>query len=311
MNKLEKKKSIKELSLIDDFLFAEAMFNKETAELVTRLILERALGIKPRHLIIEPQKTINGIDTDRHGIRMDVSITEKSGPDETSKIIRVYDIEPNNITSLSLPKRSRYYQAITDVKLLSTGVDYDKLPEMITIWILPYDPFGKDLMIYHVKNIVEEFPEMNYNDGIRKVFLYTDGKYGGSEELKKLLSYIKQSNYENVSDTQLEKLHHSVESIKNNSEIGVKYMQMWEVLELEKRESREEGKAEGRAEGIKEGEEKGKADAVIELLEEIEVVPESLKQTISSQKDIATLNQWLKLAAKAATIEEFVENINR
>lgn len=74
-------------------------------------------------------------------------------------------------------------------------------------------------------------------------------------------------------------------------------MQMWEVLELEKKESWEDGKAEG------------KADSVIELLEEIEVIPESLKQTIFSQKDITTLNQWLKLAAKVTTIEEFEKAI--
>lgn len=298
MDKTKKRKPIQELSLIDDFLFAEAMLNKETAELVTRLLLERALGINPKHLIIEPQKTINSIDTDRHGIRMDVSITEKSGTDDTSEIIRVYDIEPNTRTSFSLPKRSRYYQAVTDVKLLSSGVDYDKLPELITIWILPYDPFGKDLMIYHVKNIVEEIPEMNYNDGIRKVFLYTDGKYGGSEELKKLLSYIKQSNYDNVSDTQLEKLHQGVEGIKNNSAIGVKYMQMWEVVELEKKESREDG--------IKEG----KTISIIKILEELGTIPEDLKQTIALQKDDNTINKWIKLAAGATTIEEFAEKMD-
>ncbi len=69
---------------------------------------------------------------------------KKDEADKNGEIIRVYDIEPNNITSIDLPKRSRYYQAITDVKLLSAGVDYDKLPELIAIWILPYDPFGKN-----------------------------------------------------------------------------------------------------------------------------------------------------------------------
>lgn len=148
MNKIktQNRKSIQELSLIDDFLFAEAMLNNETAELLTRLILEHALGINAGKLIIEPQKTINSIDTDRHGIRMDVSITEKTDERKGSEIIRVYDIEPNTRKSFSLPKRSRYYQAVTDIKLLSSGVDYDKLPELITIWILPYDPFGKNMM---------------------------------------------------------------------------------------------------------------------------------------------------------------------
>lgn len=226
MYKIQNKKPIQELSLIDDFLFTEAMLNKETAELVTRLILERVLGINAKHLIIEPQKTINSIDTDRHGIRMDVSITEKADEKEDGDIIRVYDIEPNTRKSFSLPKRSRYYQAVTDIKLLDSGVDYDKLPELITIWILPYDPFGKKMMIYHVKNIVEEFPEMNYNDDIRKIFLYTDGESGGSDKLKKLLLYIKKSCFENVTDAKLKELHHGVEGIKNNSTIGVKYMQM-------------------------------------------------------------------------------------
>lgn len=43
MNKLKNRKPLQELSLIDDFLFSEAMLNKETAELMTRLILERFL----------------------------------------------------------------------------------------------------------------------------------------------------------------------------------------------------------------------------------------------------------------------------
>ncbi len=302
MYKIQKRKPIQELSLIDDFLFTETMLNKETAQLITRLILKRALGINAKHLIIEPQKTINSTDTDRHGIRMDVSITEKDGETEDSEIIRVYDIEPNTRKSFSLPKRSRYYQAVTDIKLLESGAGYDKLPELITIWILPYDPFGKNMMIYHVKNIVEEIPEMDYNDGIRKIFLYTDGEKGGSSELKKLLSYIKQSSFENVTDKQLEKLHHGVEVIKNNSMIGVKYMQMWEIVELEKRERREEGIAKGKTEG--------RIEAILELLEELGSIPENLMQTISSQNDMNILNRWHKLSAKAATIDEFIERMN-
>lgn len=303
MNKLKNRKPLQELSLIDDFLFSEAMLNKETAELVTRLILERALGINAKHLIIEPQKTINSIDSDKHGIRMDVSITEKADETDDSNIIRVYDIEPNTRKSFFLPKRSRYYQAITDVKLLSSGVDYDKLPELITIWILPYDPFGKNMMIYHVKSIVEEFPEMDYNDGIRKIFLYTDGENGGSDDLKKLLLYINQSCFENVTDAKLKELHHGVEGIKNNSTIGVKYMQMWEIVELEKKESR--------AEGIAEGITKGKIESILELLEEIDTIPNMLRQTISAQMNVDILNKWIKLSAKVTTIDEFIEKMNQ
>ena len=62
--------------------------------------------------------------------------------------------------------RSRYSQALTDVKLLHSGEDYKTLPDYISIWILPYDPFGKNQMLYTVKNVVEDFPELVYNDGV-------------------------------------------------------------------------------------------------------------------------------------------------
>ena len=43
-----------------------------------------------------------------------------------------------------------------------------------------------DNMIYFVKNTVEGFPEIEYNDGVKKVFFYTGGKCGGNENLKSL-----------------------------------------------------------------------------------------------------------------------------
>ena len=166
------------------------------------------------------------------------------------------------------------------------------------------------MMIYHVKNIVEEIPEKNYNDGIRKIFLYTNGENGVSDELRKLLLYMKHSSVENVTDERLEKLHHGVEGIRSNSVIGVKYMQMWEIIELEKKESRAEGKEEGIEEGRVKGKTEGKVESILELLEEIDVIPDSLKQTILSQKDMDILNKWLKFSAKVSSIDEFIEKID-
>ena len=46
---------------------------------------------------------------------------------------------------------------------------------MFSIWILPYDPFGNDRIIYTVKNKVEENNQIVYNDGVTKIYLYTKG----------------------------------------------------------------------------------------------------------------------------------------
>ena len=109
------KKRIEELDLMDDFLFTEATTDPETAPLLLKMIIERAVGLKVEKLIIEPQKTVNGVDTDSHGIRMDVTAREVTDVD--GKTVRLFDVEPNNIKEVHLPKRSRYYQALTDVKL--------------------------------------------------------------------------------------------------------------------------------------------------------------------------------------------------
>ena len=53
----------------------------------------------------------------------------------------------------------------------------------------------------------------------------------------------------------------------------------------------------------------GKAEAVIELLEDIGEPSETLKKYIMSQKDIAVLRSWLKAASKAGSIEEFEQVI--
>ena len=62
-------------------------------------------------------------------------------------------------------------------------------------------------MIYTVKNVVEEMPEIEYNDGVKKIFLYTDGEIGGSRELKNLLRYLRDTCAENAVDSELKSLH--------------------------------------------------------------------------------------------------------
>ena len=51
----------------------------------------------------------------------------------------------------------------------------------------------------------------------------------------------------------------------------------------------------------------GKAEAVLELLEVLGSVPADIRQLVMEQRDLETLTLWHKLAAKAKSIEEFVD----
>ncbi len=64
-----------------------------------------------------------------------------------------------------------------------------------------------------------------------------------------------------------------------------------------------------KAEGWKDGRAKGKAEAVIELLEDLGELSDTLKTCIMEQTDLELLKIWHKAAAKATSIEEFEQAV--
>ena len=48
---------------------------------------------------------------------------------------------------------------------------------------------------------------------------------------------------------------------------------------------------------------------ILDLLEELGKIPEELRNKIMGEKDLETLKKWHKLAAKAESMEEFLEKM--
>ena len=178
---------------------------------------------------------------------------ETSSAENNVSTLRLYDIEPNKYYEKDLPRRSRYYQSLMDSKLLQSKSRYQHLPDMITIWILPYDPFGDDRMIYTIKNMVVENSNLVYNDGITKIILYTKGTKGGSKELKDLLTYLENTTLSNAVDKELQELQEIVNNVKGREDVGGRYMTLQEMIDYEKRDSYEDGLKEGLKDGLDNG----------------------------------------------------------
>lgn len=64
-----------------------------------------------------------------------------------------------------------------------------------------------------------------------------------------------------------------------------------------------------RQEGFEDGKAEGKAEGILELLEELGDIPRDLYERVFAEKDLQQLKKWLKLAAKAESIEQFVEEM--
>ena len=250
---MNKSKSLQDLNLVDSFLFSASTENPQNAKLIAKLIIERATGRRIKEVSVLPEKQLAGVDDRHHGIRMDLCIMEYAD----DNVAGVYDIEPNRYKVKELPRRSRYYQALTDAKLLDPGREYKHLPEYISIWILTEDPFGANRMLYTVRNKVEEVSDAYFEDGVTKLFLYTYGEIGGCEELRSLLKYFVKSNSDNATDEELGEIHKIVTSIKENEERRNRYMTLKEMIQFEKEESYDEGYDEGVAFGKTRGIEQG------------------------------------------------------
>lgn len=71
------------------------------------------------------------------------------------------------------------------------------------------------------------------------------------------------------------------------------------ILEQMLKDERREGRNDGIAEGF------------LSLLKaKFNMVPQELREKISSTQDFDTLNLWIKIAAKADSVEEFKEKIS-
>lgn len=293
-------KSFQELDLSNAFLFAAALEDSETC----RLVLEIVLGGKVPPVNVHSEHSIL-VSSDFRSVRLDIYAKDELEVN--------YNVESQNKNEGNLPKRSRYYQAEMDVSSLKPGEDFDELKPSYIIFICAFDPFGRKLYRYTFEErcLERDFP---LGDETKKIFLSTKGQNRDEvpQELIHFLEYMEESTDEYVATVEEEainKLHARVTELKKQREMEARYMTVEELLKSREKEGRAEGKAEGLVEGRIEGLIEGRTEAILELLEETGTVPEALRKKILAEKDLELLKKWNRLAAKAATIVEFTENM--
>lgn len=241
------KRRLEELNLMDNFLFQEMVSKEGVGEEFCQILLSTILGKTIRKVKVISQKTVLGIDTSKHGIRLDAYVMDLSD-DDLEVAADIYDIEPNlTYEKESLPRRTRYYSALIDSQLLEAGTDYTHLRNVVIIMILPYDPFDRNRMVYTVQNHCIEDPSIAYSDGMKKIYLYTKGTVGNpGKSLWDMLQYMEKSTEDNVTDESIAKIHRLVNRVKHDKEVGINYMKSWEWEQMIQKEAWGKGLEEGR-----------------------------------------------------------------
>ena len=234
-------KQLKDLNLLDRFLFAEAMEDSENMKDILDIVLGQDTTLK---FLPQTEKESRTSPLNRF-VKLDVCAWDANDT--------VYDTEVQKENTHNLPHRSRLYQGVIDSKLLPPGtVDFNDLNDVFVILIMPFDLFGYGLYRYTFQMKCAEVPGLKLADGATRIFLNTRGTNpeGVNPELIELLHYMEHSTDEvsqNCKSDRIHQMHQRVSRIKSSEEIGVKFMQAWEEKILDKRKAREEGLKEGLA----------------------------------------------------------------
>lgn len=118
------------------------------------------------------------------------------------------------------------------------------------------------------------------------------------------LKYVKadfKESLKDFGDTYVGQFQESVKKVKESLEMEDKFMTLELLLRDEWKAGREEGREEGRQEMSQE--------MILNFLRDFGEVPDTLKEKITATTDVTILNQWVKLAARACSIEDFQKQI--
>lgn len=274
---MAKRKKLQELTIKDNFMFGAVMVNED----LCKELLELILGFSIEKVTVDKEKSIV-YHPEYKGVRLDITAADENRTH--------YNIEMQVRRKKSLGRRNRYYHSQIDVELLLAGLEYEDLPDSYVIFICDFDPFGRGKYQYTFEPSCKEDTTVDLDDGNHTVFLSTKGKNESEVPVRlvNFLKYVESGCYKSTGDFQddfVNRLQKAVENVIKNREMEGRYMLFKEMLDEEKAE--------------------GKAEAVIDLLSDLGMVPDELREKILEEKNLNILRVYLKKAAAAKSIEEF------
>ncbi len=293
---MKKRKTLQDLTIKDNFLFGAVMSVEENC----KGFLEMVLGFSIAQVVVSKEKSIV-YHPEYKGVRLDIYAEDENHTH--------YNVEMQMKKKTALGKRSRYYHSQMVMEVLTSGEDYETMPDTFVIFVCDFDPFGEHLYCYTFGNECREKKNVKLDDGSCTIFLSTRGENEEEvpAELVRFLKFVTadlEESEEDFQDKLVKRFQETIHNIKADREMGERYMIFEEMLREEKQEGRQEGLLEGRIEGRIEATREG----IFELLEDLGEVPDKLRDRMEALEELGDLKFLFKLAVKADSIQNFVKD---
>lgn len=190
---------IRSLRLMDDEFMTKVFEDKDCAQLLLRIILERNDLTVLQVVVQRGIKNLQG-----RSIRLDIYAEDTEG--------RMYNVEVQRDDKGAGFKRARYNSSLIDADITDPGDRYEDLAETYVIFITENDVFGEGLPIYHIDRFVRETGKI-FDD--KSHIIYVNSQIQDETALGRLMSDFwcteaKDMHYHVLAD----RVHH----FKNNEE---------------------------------------------------------------------------------------------
>ena len=257
------------LRLLDDDFMTKVFEDKECAEILLQIILDRK---DLKVLRVQVQYTVKNLQG--RSVRLDILAIDETG--------KIYDIEVQRDDKGAGTKRARYNSSMLDANITEPGEEFEKLPETYVIFITENDVLGGDLPIYHIDRTIQESKELFQDESH---IIYVNSQITDETELGKLMQDFRCTNAKDMNNPVLAK---RVSYFKENQE-GVAVM--CKEMELMREEVREETTKKVREETTKKVREETEKKVIRNMLAESYTKDQIKKILKTTDEEIAEVEK--------------------
>lgn len=159
MSKREKvQKIVENLNIIDDTLFQKMVEDVGFCEEMISTILSQKVTVKK----LVPQNSIKNLQG--RSVILDAVCTLENGKE--------CNVEVQKANDDNHEKRVRYNASCITANITEPGMKFEKVPDVISIFISKFDIFGEGKTVYHVERVVRETAKICDN-GFQEIYVNT------------------------------------------------------------------------------------------------------------------------------------------
>lgn len=163
------------LNVIDDALFQKMAEDAGFCEELISAVLKQKVMVKS----VTPQNSIKNLQG--RSVVLDALCILEDG--------RSCNVEVQKANDDNHEKRVRYNTSCITANIVEPGEKFEKIPDVIGIFISQFDVFGKGKTIYHIDRIMRETGEMQDN-GLHEI--YVNAKIDDGSDIAGLMRIFKE-----------------------------------------------------------------------------------------------------------------------